>query len=197
MNHFMLDIETFGTGTNAAIVSLGVVAFDPPTGVLGGTLEIHIDLEKSPSPGVMDAATVMWWLGREPRAQRALLDTCRIPLGEALLKLGSWLNNQGVSPDDEDGPHRLWSKPPQFDERILREAYARHQLQFPFHWRCTRDVRTFLDDALTLCGIEPPLDAARTTIKHSALEDAKWQAHCVSSVTRTWRDQVLRWRAGV
>ena len=61
LKHCMLDIETLGTGTHAAIKSIGALTFDPMTSQVmdvRDTRAFHrlIDLSKSKHAGVIDAA---------------------------------------------------------------------------------------------------------------------------------------------
>ncbi len=192
MNHYMLDIETLGNGTNGAIVAIGVCAFDPAQGKLENDQDWSrdfyrtIDLTKSAFPGVIDASNVEWWLQQSPEAQRELYNEGRIPLENALVQLNTWLVERGIRLGQENDAVRLWSKPPLFDERLMREAYTRHRYTFPWHWRASRDIRTLIDDAREL-GIVMPDDATRTTVKHNALEDARHQARIVCAIRQEMR----------
>ena len=77
LKHCMLDIETLGTGTHAAIKSIGALTFDPMTSQVmdvRDTRAFHrlIDLSKSKHAGVIDAATVDWWMMQSEAARKAL-----------------------------------------------------------------------------------------------------------------------------
>ena len=85
--HIMVDIETFGTGRDAAIASIGACEFDLE-GKIGRTFSAVVDLGASKSPGVLNAATVYWWLQQEEKAARTALipdsvSDC-LPLGQTL-----------------------------------------------------------------------------------------------------------------
>jgi hypothetical protein len=86
----MLDLETFGTGTNAAVVSIGACAFNIETGEVNDVDVFHarIDLSKSRSPGVIDASTVEWWMRQNEEARMELLSGMRFTLEDALTMAG-------------------------------------------------------------------------------------------------------------
>ena len=63
MLDIMLDLETMGTGTQAAIVAIGAVEFDLEKGILGEEFYRTVDLSSSIScGGIIDADTVLWWM---------------------------------------------------------------------------------------------------------------------------------------
>lgn len=195
-NHYMLDIETLGTGDNAAMMSLAIVAFDPHKGLESAMLldsadrhvtpyfYTHID-PQSLNLGELDAETVRWWMTQSDTARTSLFDSNgHQELSSALMKLTIWLQQRGVRRLDHESPQRLWSKSPIFDERILRQAYTRCGLAFPFHRRTTRDMRTLYDVAgeVGIGDIRP--EAGPDVTKHNALHDAQSQALEVCRIYR-------------
>ncbi|EON3121769.1 3'-5' exoribonuclease, partial [Escherichia coli] len=61
--HLMIDLETMGTNTNAPIVVIGAVFFDPQTGEIGPVFYIVISLTDAMNTGaVPDGGTIEWWL---------------------------------------------------------------------------------------------------------------------------------------
>ena len=70
IQHIMLDLETMGTGPNAAITAIGAVKFDPDKGEIVETFYFKVNLESSVKQGgVIDASTVIWWLGQNEEAR--------------------------------------------------------------------------------------------------------------------------------
>ncbi|NKB42527.1 MAG: hypothetical protein GKR86_16085, partial [Ilumatobacter sp.] len=93
----MLDLETFGTGNNAAIVSIGAVAFNADgdnaslwtnspdiLAANGQGFRANIDLRASTLPGEFDAGAIEFWLKQSPEAREALVAEPRVTLGVAL-----------------------------------------------------------------------------------------------------------------
>ena len=63
MHHVMLDLETLGTSSNAAIIVVGAIFFDPKTGKTGVPF---YQIVKGPQDnnGIIDADTVLWWMAQ-------------------------------------------------------------------------------------------------------------------------------------
>lgn len=161
--HAMLDLETLGVSSDAHILSIGAVQFDPAEKELGRTL--HIKIDARPQLGaVIDASTVLWWMKQSDAARAALVEGDRLPLGIALARLRDFLFSTQF----------LWSNGPTFDEVIIRRAFQRCSLEFPVHFagsRCFRTIRHVTD-----LIYQPPEKA------HDALEDAMAQARFVQQV---------------
>lgn len=212
--HVMLDIETFGKGPNAAITAIGACFFDPHQGVVAGrpiedfkldsgpteaellaanfAFYRKVNLDKSRSPGVIDASTVEWWLKQTKDAQEELLSGLRVPLETALSAFQQWVTIHAQTADDLES-FRVWSNGPTFDERIVREAYDRNfpgstgfaSPAWPFHFRASRCMRT-------MCALQKELDLPewknqRFGTKHAALGDAVSQAVVVTRITQGLR----------
>ena len=189
----MLDLETFGIGNDAAIVSIGIVAFNSKQGSKGNrhlsdlsplgmieqnyAAEFKVDLKSSKSPGVVDPATVEWWLEQSQDARKELLQGPRYELGTALYNLDYWIRH---TPGYEDkSSFKLWSRGPSFDEVILRSAFRRYGVDFPvICWgaRCCRTV----EDLARATGW---VSKHKNERKHSAIADAVHQARSVVSQT--------------
>jgi hypothetical protein len=74
----MLDLETWGKGTNAVVVQIGAAYFDRDTKHIGDTFNKHIDAESEMAKGFRaDADTLYWWLSQHPDAQTAAMGVKR------------------------------------------------------------------------------------------------------------------------
>lgn len=63
MNHLMIDLETMGSKTNAPIVSIGAIFFEPKTAELGPEFYTVVNLESAMHQGASpDGDTIIWWL---------------------------------------------------------------------------------------------------------------------------------------
>ncbi|HAO2825496.1 TPA: exonuclease, partial [Escherichia coli] len=81
--HLMIDLETMGTNTNAPIVVIGAVFFDPQTGEIGPVFYIVISLTDAMNTGaVPDGGTIEWWLKQSSEARAAIL-TDQVKLKDA------------------------------------------------------------------------------------------------------------------
>lgn len=189
----MLDLETFATGQNAAIVSIGAVAFmadeDPkfnalfsstPEQLEGAGLGFHqrIDLGRSDvvKRGVISPETVEWWLTQSEDARASLLTGPRVPLGTALSGFAIWIEENFAKPKRI----RLWSNGPTFDERLIREAFDRYEFDFPLSFRGSRCCRTMIEMAEEFGWNRDEFkELSSDILKHNALHDAVFQARGV------------------
>ncbi|ELE2166633.1 3'-5' exoribonuclease [Vibrio fluvialis] len=180
--HVMLDLETMGNTSNAAIVSIGAVVFDPATGSLGADFEQVINLNSSAYYGDLDASTVTWWLTQSEEA-RAIFqrDTPKSTLKDSLLELNQWLADLGDAKEIQ-----VWGNGSGFDNVILTNAYKAVRIKPNFsHWN-DRDVRTIVEMGRSILGINPKETMEREGTHHSALDDAKFQAKYVSEIWQTF-----------
>lgn len=170
----MIDLETLGTGSGAAVVQIGVCQFGPDG--VANPVTYNVTLESAMAAGDVDASTLEWWL-QQPLLRTVMLGGERIDLKEAL----------GLLRLHTKGAERVWGHGPQFDLVILRNAYrATGAGGVPWGYRAERCMRTIM-------ALSPeswlPRDEARYP-KHDAGADAAYQAECV-------RDALMRLCGGV
>ena len=162
MNHIMLDLETLATSSNALILSIGAVKFDPMSDEISEKFHVGVDLGSLPlnSYGLdIEAATVLWWLDAQRAAGREALEAVpKTDLASALEGFGMWIGDNA----------RVWGNGASFDNVILRNAYLKLGLVCPWDFWNDRCYRT-------LKNLAPELKANRIGSHHSALDDALTQ----------------------
>ena len=168
MSNIMIDLETMGTGSNAAILALGVVKFN--TKGLGDEFYAIIDLNTSVKAGLsIDPSTIYWWLKQS--------DEARAALGRENESLFSALKAFSAFVGDKDKA-KIWGNGASFDNPILADAYRAVNLEQPWKfWNdmCYRTVKNLLGN-----NIEYVFEGD----KHNALDDAKSQAlHLIKILT--------------
>uniref|UniRef100_UPI0021E6F319 3'-5' exonuclease n=1 Tax=Escherichia coli TaxID=562 RepID=UPI0021E6F319 len=134
-HHLMIDLETMGTNSNAPIVVIGAVFFDPQTGEIGPIFYVVISLVDAMDKGaVPDGSTIEWWLAQSSEARSATLVN-QIPLDDALLQLREFI-------DENSGEFfvRVWGNGASFDNVILRRSYERQGIPCPWRYCNDRDV---------------------------------------------------------
>lgn len=181
--HISLDIETMGTRSGSAILSIGALVFDPFAAQVDQDTRRHfhecISLESCLSAGLtVDAPTIMWWMQQsdETRAEfnKNSMDSS---LAQVLQWFAGWFRDaRGL-----DKPIRVWAKDPDFDCVLLERAH--HALALPVPWRYSekRCVRTICESA----GVEP--NDYNYGTKHNALHDAMSQARAIQEARRRLR----------
>lgn len=176
--HVMLDLETMGNKSNAAIVSIGAVEFDINTGDTGDEFYERIDLKSSLMHGLnVDASTIYWWLGQNEEARQELLKKGG-DLSFVLGLLNTWFDNRKKD-------FFLWGNGARFDIGLLEDAYVACYLDdLLWSFRNERDVRT-------LVSLRPEIkkqvqdEWMGKTVLHHPINDCKIQIDCVS---RIWRN---------
>ncbi|EHL7255811.1 3'-5' exoribonuclease [Escherichia coli] len=174
--HLMIDLETMGTNTNAPIVVIGAVFFDPQTGEIGPVFYIVISLTDAMNTGaVPDGGTIEWWLKQSSEARAAIL-TDQVKLKDALSRFREFINEYS-----DEKLVQVWGNGATFDNAILRTSYEHLDIPCPWRYYNDRDVRTIVE-----LGKAIDFDA-RTAIpfegeRHNALDDARYQAKYVSAI---------------
>lgn len=177
MNDIMIDLETLGHSSNAAIVSIGAVQFNPLTGELGGEFECVIDIEDAEKYGKVDASTVKWWLKQSDDARALFQLQTAMTLQDGLLEFHDWL-----TANTQFKQRTVWGNGATFDPVVLANAYQATNLQLPWPYWGVRDVRTVVDIGRKIFNIDPKKDFPFEGVPHSALDDAKHQAKYVSAI---------------
>ncbi|HCL9682370.1 TPA: 3'-5' exoribonuclease, partial [Escherichia coli] len=130
--HLMIDLETMGTNTNAPIVVIGAVFFDPQTGEIGPVFYIVISLTDAMNTGaVPDGGTIKWWLKQSSEARAAIL-TGQVKLKDSLSRFREFINEYS-----DEKFVQVWGNGATFDNAILRTSYER--LDIPCPWRYHND----------------------------------------------------------
>ena len=168
--HVMIDLETLGKGSHAAIWTIGAVKFDPNAGdddtdgihIPGWKDEFHVrvNMKSSFALGRADAGTIEWWmqtLQNEPREN--ILKMPEVDLIEALDGFKEWFG--------DDKP--VWGNGATFDNVILSNAFAACNIERPWSYKSDRCYRTFK----SLAPDVKPIDVG---VAHGALDDALAQA---------------------
>lgn len=162
MPDVMIDIETMSTRPDAAIVSIGAVAFDMRKLVMGERFYTNVDLVSAQAAGGhIDAGTVLWWLRQGDNARSAFSRNAK-PIGEALDALTEFLISCAPL-----AAVRPWGNGVDFDMVILTSAYRAAGRETPWKYWNQRDART-------LFSMYPSVEKdPMTTTVHNALDDAE------------------------
>lgn len=165
----MVDLETADNKPGAAIVSLGAVFFDPPTGRMGPEFYRVVYLPSCEELGLtVSEDTLAWWAQQSPEVQKtmdaALTRRKSRPIADVLYEFEQYLKPAGENV-------RIWGNGSDFDNPILAMAF--HACGQPLPWkfwnsRCFRTLKN-------MPGARRVVPERRGT-HHNALDDAKHQA---------------------
>ena len=163
----MLDLETMGVSPDAAIVQIGAVGFNgdwPSLSPYTESFFCRINLASAMAGGgVVDASTILWWLGRSDAARAELTTLSLLSMGHALDDFAAWWSALC------DSKTQLWGNGADFDNVILGSAYRRAGKKQPwgrFTNRCFR----------TLKAEHPGIAYVKPVLAHVAIADATAQA---------------------
>ena len=182
MSNIMIDLETMGNESNAAIVSIGAVKFSSEG--LGEEFYAVVDLGSSMlAGGVVNPDTLKWWLGQSDEARGQLTRNDAVSLLSALQDFTKFVRPEppvGLSNEiSEDSEAKIWGNGAAFDNVILGNAFDSVNLKRPWNFWNDRCYRTIYNTFDSPSGYEPP------KVAHNALADAKAQAAHLVKIVRT------------
>jgi len=164
LKHAMIDLETMGITPDSAIVSVGVVIFDPRYGkVSDKTFYRELDWVNQDRSVCKD--TRAWWDKQAEEAQIALYGIDE--LEDVLFELSDFL------PTD----CKVWGNGATFDISILEDAYRQQKIEIPWKYWNVRDVRTIKDMYESKRG---GFNKKSGGTLHNALDDAYFQSRYVT-----------------
>ena len=166
--HVMIDLETLGKGSYAAIWTIGAVKFNPMNRdpddnggpIVTDKFHVRINMKSSFALGRADAGTVEWWMQPErDLAREAIFRMPDVDLIEALDGFKEWFG--------EDKP--VWGNGATFDNVILSNAFGACNIERPWSYKSDRCYRTFK-------SLAPDVKPINVGVAHGALDDALAQA---------------------
>ena len=176
----MIDLETLATSTDAAILTIGAVKFDPfgreDQEPAMTPFYVRVDLDSCDEIGlVTNDDTIAWWANQSKEAQEEAFNTeDRIHVRDAFEQLYKFCW----------GAKRVWSNGSCFDIVICEHVFKKVNRAVPWKFWEVRDVRTAFD--LGINPQRPPVTA------HHALQDAWNQAVGIQNVYNTLRTSTTK-----
>lgn len=169
MRRISVDIETLGSGPDAALVAIAAVPFDNAEVYEAEAYYATIAAKDAMRFGTVDGENIQWWM-QQSAAARAEIYQAKQLSRNALTGLLNWVQLRGLQGAE------AWANPASFDFPIIDHAYRAHKLPLPFHyrtWRCGRTLWALNDYARDRVYENP--------CEHHALYDAieqAWQVVC-------------------
>lgn len=166
----MIDLETLATSTDACILTIGAVKFDPYGKDVDepamDSFYVKVDIDSCNELGLaVNDDTIAWWAQQDKQAQaEAFEGDDRIHIRDAFDQLYKFCW----------GAKRVWSNGAAFDIPICETVYKRLNKAIPWSFWQVRDVRTAFD-----LGIDPKRPPV---LAHHALQDAWNQAVGIQNV---------------
>lgn len=160
----MLDLETMGNGSKAAIIAIGAVKFNTGNRQIFDRFYSRVDLQSCMDAGLeISASTVMWWLQQSEAARSEFKGT--LPsLHTALVGFTAWMKKEPTG-------SRVWGNGATFDNVILTNAYTALKMERPWSYKDDRCYRT-----IKALNPQVPLPQNLNLTGHRADHDAEFQA---------------------
>lgn len=175
--HVMLDLETLGNKSNAAIVSIGAVAFDMDGNIHPDKFHVKIEFESAMERSKINASTLKWWLKQGEDSRKYLIDETDVPQVNARIALEMfklWLREMFG-----ENTYNVWGNSVRFDNALVEDAFEAWDFgDTPWHFRNEIDARTIgkIDRDLR----KQIMDES-TGVKHDPVYDAEVQVKwCVA-----------------
>ena len=170
LRDFIIDYETFGNVSNAAVIDLAAVVFDPNPEVIetfdelvSRGMKLKFNLKAQKGVRLFGASTIEWWKKQSAEARANLAPSSEdIDHVEGVYKLLAFLKENGVNAWDSFG----WCRGQSFDFPILvdiiREGERRKGIADkdidtfglePCKFWNQRDVRTAIESLLMTRGL--------------------------------------------
>lgn len=164
----MIDIETAATSSDAVILQIAAVKFDPkkPEIAMDGKLW-HLNIDEQTALGrIVCDDTMAWWASQGEEAIESVFgeDLERVPLETAMDEFHKFIW----------GNWNYWAQGPVFDFPIIESLLRQLNRPDPWSYQQVRDTRT-----LFKLGIPYEYD---NPIKHNALSDCIAQALAVQQI---------------
>ncbi len=164
----MLDLETMGKTSNAALVSIGAVEFNIETGETGREFYRVIDLQSCLDIGLkVQASTIYWWLQQSEAARKRIYAKGE-NIRDVLVAFHDWML-EGTE------KVKIWGNSARFDIGLLEDAYVACGMDNPWYFRSEMDVRTLVAFAPYIKANYPMIG-----VEHDPIDDCKHQiGYCV------------------
>jgi len=162
----MIDIETLGTASDAAVLSIGMVEFDACTGETGTEVYLVLDVDSQLSAGAsVTMGTIQWWITEAAAVFPHLTHDGHVTSPDvAAASVNMFCKRRS----------RIWAQGPHFDMAIMNGLARRHGMVtdcIEDHWK-VRDVRTVTE----LTGVRPNRVKGQ---HHNAIQDCRAQVAVV------------------
>lgn len=182
--HVMLDLETLDTCSSAVVLSIGAVAFDPFSRVIGEKFYVELvdDIAAQQRAGrTISGDTVRWWMDQNESA-KLLFSKDPIqtdPKAKVANRTSTELALKAFSAfiQRANGKEcKVWGNGADFDNVVLGTLYEDFGLPKPWSYSKNRCYRTVMDLTRMSAFKNAPVLPKRQGVYHNALDDALTQA---------------------
>ena len=174
----MIDLETTGVSAGCCILSIGACSLDEKY-----KFYKKISLDSCYAKGLLDSPETMAWWGRQTAGARMEAFSGTTSLLEVLGEFSDWFHRT----ERIAGEAFIWGNGADFDLPILKAAYKACEMKEPwkpFNGRCYRTLKNLPENKQILAD-------KFEGVKHSALDDAVFQARHMLKILRNKKQTEL------
>lgn len=165
----MIDLETWSTRSNAAILSIGAVKFNADNYEVVDKFYCNVDPQSCKAIALHFCPdTIEWWKGN-PDAF-AQTKTARIPIEQAITDFLEWCGDCSKT--------EIWANGAAFDLPIIEWPIRYFDKKIPWQFWNVRDART----VYKLAKLDTKTFAAREGTFHNAVDDCITQVKMLKSI---------------
>lgn len=182
MSHAIIDLETLDTPTpnnyGCAVLSIGVVKFNPRTG-LGDRFYRRLGYDQASLFGAVSSSTLAFWAKQDPIV-RAEAFTAEHDIYQSAADLVQFMS----------GVTRVWGNGATFDIPIIEHWLQALGQRIPWKFSAARDCRTIEDIAADIGVVRKSF--IRRGAHHNALDDAIYQAEYVCGMWQALTQRAVK-----
>jgi len=174
--HVMVDLETLGTKSDAAILALGAIVFvcegDKPR-IVEEFYET-VDIESSIKHGSISGDTLKWWILQTDNAKKELAAK-GITIKQCMKKFRCFVGKYNSSNIRD---FYIWGNGAAFDNVVIKSCMESLEIDVPWTHKqdmCFRTIKNLYPEMI----IKPPADKA-----HIAIEDTRAQVETLFNILK-------------
>lgn len=164
----MIDLETWSTRSNAAILSIGAVKFNEDFEIVD-KFYANVDPVSCKNIQLHFCKDTMEFWKKNPDAFNQTREN-RLPINEALVDFVEWVGPYKKNP--------VWANGAAFDFPIIEWALRHFELSIPWEFWNVRDARTLYK----IAGLDTKTFVGRSGTFHNAVDDCITQVDMLKAI---------------
>lgn len=194
MNHVMMDDETLGTRPGDAVISIGLVRFDPKAGIQTAeelrknSLRVTFDLNDLILGHGMkvEPSTLKWWFNQSKEAQQASLNGNELVF-DGLKRVQEFFETFYGRQEE-----LVWANGANFDPGMNEELFRHAGLRVPWKYsnvRCYRTINKMFGPKISGdVKVEMYNQGDQKLVAHDPVDDCISQIRILQAIAKSFPD---------
>lgn len=191
--HWVFDLETYGTDSNAIVPEISAVAFDIMSGDVYSEITLHIDVDSQVAVGrTVSAGTLTFWLSQKLEARRKLFladpgycdtydEVAPLHIFDAMCELYDHITRTSAMWGEKEGNSAepiVWGNGINFDLGKTISLFETVEMPLPWKFWAERDARTLM---MLAPAIKKAFSQDFRGVPHYGLDDCKHELRYLSA----------------